>query len=310
MVPIEASTPPQAAEPIPALQEKRKKGILILPWLLILPAVLLVLLVTFLPVVQAFTLSFHDTKFLDQGPFIGFDNYFRFFQDPATAQNFANSFVFTFFSLVLCLPLSIGLALLLNRSFPGRAIFRTILILPWVVSQLLTALLWRFIESPPIGPIAYILGNLTDSRVDILGSVDTAMAGVIVANIWRTFPYAMILTLAALQTISPDLYEAAQIDGAKAWASFRFITLPLIKNTLLIVTITLSVNYFNSVELPLVLTGGGPVNSTEVLGLRVYREAFKLYHYGFGSAIAIIMFLINIIFSLFYIRALRTESYN
>jgi ABC-type sugar transport system permease subunit len=204
--------------------------------------------------------------------------------------------------------MALGLALLLNRPFPGRTFFRTMLILPWVVSQLLTALLWRWLDSPLLGPLAYVLGVLTDSRVDILGDPSTAMGGVIVANVWRTFPYAMILILAALQTIPYDLYEAARIDGAGRWNVFRYVTFPMIQNTFLIATIILSVHYFNMIELPLVLTGGGPVNRTELLGLRVYREAFVLFKFGFGAAIAMIMFIINIVVSLAYIKILRAES--
>jgi ABC-type sugar transport system permease subunit len=152
------------------------------------------------------------------------------------------------------------------------------------------------------------LSTITNTRVDLLGSPDTAMLGVVVANVWRTFPYAMILTLAALQTIPAELYEAAKIDGAGRWNLFRFVTFPMIQNTFLIATIILSIHYFNMIELPLVLTGGGPVNRTELLGLRVYREAFVLFKYGFGSAVAMLMFVVNIVVSLIYIRILRAES--
>jgi multiple sugar transport system permease protein len=278
------------------------------PWLLVLPAVLLVVLVTFFPILQAINLSFHQTNYLRQGRFVGLQHYLSFFADPLSRQNLKNSFAFTFGSLAFSLPLALGLALLLNRPFPGRAMFRTILIVPWVVSQLLTALLWRWLDSPPFGPLAYILGLLTSSRVDILGTPDTALGGVILANVWRTFPYAMILTLAALQTIPNELYEAARIDGAGRWNLFRYVTFPMIQNTFLIATIILSIHYFNMIELPLILTGGGPVNRTELLGLRVYREAFVLFKFGFGSAVAMIMFAVNIVVSLAYIRILRAES--
>jgi multiple sugar transport system permease protein len=277
------------------------------PWLLILPAVLLVVLVTFFPILQAINLSFHQTSYLQQGRFVGFQHYLSFLTDPLSQQNLTNSFVFTFGSLAFSMPLALGLALLLNRPFPGRAVFRTILIVPWVVSQLLTALLWRWLDSPPFGPLAYILGVLTSSRVDLLGTPGTALAGVILANVWRTFPYAMILTLAALQTIPGELYEAARIDGAGRWNLFRYVTFPMIQNTFLIATIILSIHYFNMIELPLVLTGGGPVNRTELLGLRVYREAFVLFRFGFGSAVAMIMFVVNVVVSLAYIRILRAE---
>jgi ABC-type sugar transport system permease subunit len=272
-----------------------------------LPAVMLVVGVTCLPILQAITLSFRETKFLQFGRFIGFRHYVAFFSDPVSRQTLLNSCMFTFGSLALALPLALGLALLLNHPFRGRAVFRTILILPWVVSQLLTALLWRFLDTPLLGPVAYVLEQLAGGRVDLLGNPDTAMLGVIIANVWRTFPYAMILTLAALQTIPNDLYEAAKIDGAGRWNLFRFVTFPMIQNTFLIATIILSIHYFNMIELPLVLTGGGPVNRTELLGLRVYREAFVLFKYGFGSAVAMLMFVVNIVVSLAYIRILRAE---
>lgn len=278
------------------------------PWLLMLPAVLLVLLVTFMPVLQAASLAVHETKFLEQGRFIGAANFTTLFGDPLTWKNISNAAVFTFGSLAFSLALALGLALLLNRPFRGRILFRTILILPWVISQVLTALLWRLMDTPLVGPVAYILGELTNSRVDILGDPNTAMAGVMVANIWRSFPYGMILVLAALQTIPSDLYEAANIDGAGRWSSFIHITFPTIRNTFLIVTIMYSVFFFNMAELPLILTGGGPVNVTDLPGLRVFREAFVLYKYGYASAIAMAMFVVNVIVSLAYIKVLRAEA--
>jgi multiple sugar transport system permease protein len=278
------------------------------PWALMSPAVLLVVVVTFMPILQAVNLSLHETTYLRQGRFIGFQHYRLFFQDPLSGTNLLNSFGFTFGSLAVALPLALGLALLLSRPFPGSGIFRTVLILPWVVSQLLTALLWRWLDSPAYGPVAYALGNLAGIQADILGNPGTAMIGLVLANVWRTFPYAMILILAALQTIPEELYEAARIDGAGRWNLFRCVTFPMIQGTFLIALIMLSVHYFNLIELPLVLTGGGPVNRTELLGIRVYREAFVLFRFGLGSAIAIVMFVINILVSLAYIRMLREES--
>jgi ABC-type sugar transport system permease subunit len=275
------------------------------PWLLLSPALALVVLVTFLPVVQAARLSLHETRYLEQGPAIGLAHYAAFLRDPLSRRNLVNTLTLTFATLAVVLPLALGLALLLNQPLPGRAVFRTILILPWVVSQVLAALLWRWVDSPLIGPLAYVLGQLVQGRVDLLGDPGTAMLGVVIANVWRTFPFPMVLALAALQTVPDQLYEAARIDGAGRWASFRYVTFPMIQNTLLIATIILSVHCVNLIELPLVLTGGGPVNATEVLGLRVYREAFVLQRFGFGSAVAMVMFTINVVLSLGYIRVLR-----
>jgi multiple sugar transport system permease protein len=291
----------------PARHYRRGPGPLAFPWLLLSPALVLVVLVTFLPVVQAAWLSVHETRYLEQGAFVGLAHYAGFLHDPLSWRNLLNTLTLTFASLAVALPMALGLALLLNQPLPGRAIFRTVLILPWVVSQVLAALLWRWVDSPLIGPIAYVVGQVTQSRVDILGDPNTAMLGVIAANVWRTFPFPMVLALAALQTVPDELYEAARIDGTGRWNSFRYVTFPMIQNTLLIATIILSVHCVNLIELPLVLTGGGPVNATEVLGLRVYREAFVLQRFGAGSAIAMVMFGMNVLLSLGYIRVLRAE---
>jgi ABC-type sugar transport system permease subunit len=277
------------------------------PYLMMLPAVLLVALVTLAPIIQGINLSFHETRYLRQGDFIGLRHYERFFRDPEGLQILGNSAVASIGSLAGSLSVGLGLALLLNRPFRGRVALRTLLILPWIMSPLLSALLWRFMYSPQIGPVAYILGVLSGTRFDLLGNPDTAMFGIIFSAVWRTYPYGMILILAALQTIPEELYEAAKIDGAGRLQLFRHITIPMIQNTLLILVIIQTIGYFNMVELPLILTGGGPLNRTEVIGLKVYQEAFVLYNFGSASAIAVIMLLINVVISLVYIRILRNE---
>jgi multiple sugar transport system permease protein len=293
----------------PPRREPRGKRKLF-PWLLMTPSVLLVLLVTLAPIAQAILYSFYDTTFLQRTDYIGLENYRQFFSDPLARTNIVNTLVFTFASLAVTMPLAMGLAVLLNRDFRGRALFRTVLIMPWIISQLATALLWLWVYSPDIGPVGYVLAQLSNGHIDVLGNPDTAMLGLIVANIWRTYPYAMVLTLAALQTVPSELYDAAKVDGAHAWQRFRYVTLPMIQRTVLIAVIILSIHYITKVELPLVLTGGGPTHATEVLGLRVYQEAFQLFHFGLSSAIAMIMFIINAIVSLAYIYVLRTDSRN
>lgn len=300
-----------AAAPTDLLHNRRRlrvRDVLASPWAFMVPALLLVAAITFLPIVQAANLSVHETTYLEQGEFIGLRHFSAFLQDPLAWRNLANSAIFTAGSLLLALPLGVGLALALNRPLRGLVIFRTLLILPWVVSQLLAGLLWRWLESPLIGPVAYAVSGLANEQVDILGDTTTAMVGVIVPSVWRTFPFAMVLTLAALKTVPSELYEAAFVDGAGPWQTFWRITVPLIRNALLVIVILLTLHYFVTIELPLVLTGGGPAHATDVLGLRVYREAFRLNRFGFASAIAMVMFAINALISIAYIKILRTES--
>jgi multiple sugar transport system permease protein len=309
---LPTASPPMAEVAVavgrgPRRRSPRRRRRRLLPIALMAPSVLLVVCVTFLPIVQAIQLSFHDTVFLEQGEWIGLEHYERFLGNSAGIHSIVVTLVFTAASLVITLPLSLGLALLLNRPMRGRALLRTALILPWVASQLLTALMWRWLLNADIGPIAYGLGLLANGPVDLLADDVGAMAGMVAANVWRTYPYAMILLLAALQTVPRELHEAAKVDGASAWQRLRFITLPAIRSTLLISTIILSVNAVNMIELPLVMTGGGPADATNLLGLEVFNEAFTLNHLGFGSAIAVVMFAINAIVSLAYIAVLRDD---
>lgn len=277
-------------------------------WILLSPSLLVVVLVTVFPIAQAVQLSLSQSVGFQPGVFVGLENYERFFSDPLTATNLWTTAVFAVASLVLTLPLSIGLALLLNQKFPGRALVRTLLIMPWIISQLLAALMWRWVASADIGPLGYLLATLTGERVDMFGGTTSAMVGIILANVWRTFPYAMIIVLAALQTIPEEVYEAGKADGAGAFQRLRYLTLPLIQGPLLIATIILSINAVNMVELPLILTGGGPLNATDLLGLRVYREAFQFQNFGLASAAAMVMFAANVLFSLVYIRVIKGEK--
>lgn len=276
-------------------------------WALIVPALALVLAVTVLPVARAFELSLHATEFLNTGEFVGFDNYLAFFQDPAGMAGIGRTIVFTIGSLALTMPIGVGLALLLNQKFRWRGLVRTLLILPWVVSQLLAGLMWRWSVSPDIGPFGFILTAINGERTDVLANPTTAMFTLILVNVWRTYPYAMVLALAALQSIPEEIRESARVEGASAFQELRLITLPLIRSTLLIATIVLTISAVNMVDLPLVMTGGGPVNGTDLLGLRVYREAFTLDRIGFASAIAIVMFIINVLISIVYVRVLRAD---
>lgn len=278
--------------------------------LFLLPSIFMVVAVTFYPIAYALRVSLYDTLYLNTTKFIGLSNYVKFLQDSAGRANMTNSLVYTFASLAVALPIGLGLALLLNRQIRFRVLFRTMIIVPWIVSQIVVALTWGWLMNAQFGPINFFIREWFGAPFDFLGQVGSAMPSLILANVWNSFPYPMLLLLAALQTVPGDLLEAAKVDGANPWQSFTLITIPLIRNTALITTIMLSLHYFNMVTLPFILTGGGPVGATDVMSLRVYREAFSFYHMGFASAVAVYIFVFNIIFSLLYIKILRTETYN
>ena len=276
---------------------------------LLLPALAVAALVVFYPIVFAVDLSLHETSFLTKGAFIGLQHYATFFGSAGGWQVLKNSLVLVLGSTALAIPIGLGLALLLHMKIRLKAAFRMILVLPWVISQVITALLWKWILNVQFGLTRLLTDALGLLPVDFVGEFETAMPTLILVNVWRTFPFAMLLLLAALQTVPRELHEAAEIDGAGAWARFRHVTLPLIKSTLQVVAIMLGLSYFNHLDLPLILTGGGPLGETRILALAAYEEAFVLNKMGYGSAIAMVVFTVNILLSLAYLRLLRTERH-
>lgn len=279
-----------------------------LAYLFLAPALLLVLLVTIYPLAQALVTSLYDTQFLARTGFAGIGHYRALLADPEGRASIRRSFEYVFGSLALALPLGLLLAVVLNRPLRFRTLFRTIAVLPWIVSQLVVALMWGWVINPQYGPVNYWVQLWLGSPVDLLGQPPTAMPTLILVNVWRSFPYPMLLILAALQGVPGELLEAATVDGASRRVRFWRVVFPMIRNTVLVATIMLGVHYFNMITLPFVLTGGGPLGATDVMSLRVYREAFQFHHVGFASAIAVYMFAFNVLFSLVYIRVLRTEG--
>lgn len=276
-----------------------------LPAVFIAPAVVAVFLVSIYPVFDALVLSLYQTKYAQKLNFVGFANYAALFNDPAIWASARNSLVYTAASLLLVLPLSLGLALLLNNRIPMRAAARTVIILPWVVSQTVVALLWAWILNADFGPFGYVVQGVTGTRPAVLASPLGAMAALIVVNVWASYPQATLLLLAAIQTVPGELYEAARMDGASAWKRLRHVTLPLIKPTLLVVLIQLTLLYFNMVTLIFTLTGGGPLGATDTLAVRVLKISFEDWNLGRGAALGLVITAINFLMSALYVKALR-----
>ncbi len=205
--------------------------------------------------------------------------------------------IFTFFSVVLQLLVGLGLALLLNEDLKGRGLARGLLILPWAVPVIVSAYLWRWMLNNVYGILNWILiwVRILDTPVLWLGKVDLARISVILVNVWRGYPFVMIVLLAALQGIPEQLYEAAKIDGASAWQRFRYITLPGIKMAIAIVIILRTIWIFNWFDLIWLLTGGGPARSTSVLPIEIYLRSFLEYRMGEAASMAVIEFLILIV---------------
>lgn len=218
---------------------------------------------------------------------------------------FGNTLVFTAGSVLLHLAAGLPVALLLNQRVPGRKFFRIVTMLPWILSSVVVAVTWRWLYDAQFGVINDLLrrAGILTRQLDILGDPTWAMPAVIVANLWRGFPFMTIILLAALQGIPAEQYDAAAVDGASGWQVFRFVTVPnLLYPLVLVVTLDALFNfrYFDLIQ---VMTAGGPAGRTEVLTTLVYRSAFESFDTGHASAIAVVMFLFVLAFALVYTRA-------
>lgn len=278
------------------------------PYLWFSPALLLVMVVSFWPLAYAFLSSLHKSLYLEIGDFIGLQNYQRFLWSEAGRSRAWNSFFLVTGTLAIAMPLGFGLAILLNQNLLYKNIFRTILILPWLVSNTVAALLWAWLLNGQFGPIAHLFQYFGITMPNVLTSEVWAMPALIVCNAWGSYPLVMVFVLSALQTVSPEIYEAAKIDGAKSWKRFSLITFPLIRGTTLVTLVLTTLHCFNNVTIVLIMTGGGPVEVTEVMALRVFEEGFKFNRIGIATAGAIIIFAINILFTIAYMRVLREEK--
>lgn len=286
-----------------------KKNEFLMPSVLFLgPTLLLVTLFILVPIIIAFRTSLHATTYANIDAFIGFEHYKSILGSSEGWKNIFNSISYVLFSLVTVVPLGILVGVLLNRKIRARTLIRTVLIIPWVLSQTVTALLWKWVLNPSFGPIALWWQQLTGQSIDFFNSEIAARITVVFANSWNTYPIIVIITLAALQIIPEELYEAAKVDGASRKSTFGHITLPLLIPAISTIVIMQSIEYFNMVTLIYVLTAGGPFDATTTLSVRAFRTGFDFWHIGLGSAFSFIIFIVNIVFSSFYIKALKGKD--
>jgi multiple sugar transport system permease protein len=276
-----------------------------LPLAFLAPALLLVALVNFFPALYGFATSLFETSYAKRVAFVGLDQYARLVADERALAAIGNALTYVAVSVSLALGIGLGLALLLSRPWPLAGVFRTILLAPWVISQTVTALLWGWMLNPLYGPASYALGQLGLASFDLLGTPATALPTVVAINVWHAFPLPMILSLAALQTIPVELIEAARMDGATRLQVFRHVTLPALKRTLMMAAMSLTIYCFAQVTLIYTLTGGGPLGRTETISVLAFKYAFVDWQLGYAAALGTIIFALNVIFGVAYLRVLR-----
>jgi multiple sugar transport system permease protein len=283
-------------------------------WCFVAPALLVIAIFFFVPVVAALGLSFTDFDIYALADahnlrLVGFRNYVRLLQTPLFWQAFGNTLYFVVVGVPLSMIVSFGAALLLHSrlaKFPG--LFRTALFAPVVTTLVAVAVIWRYLFNPHYGLLNYALGRLGIPAVDWLGDPHWAMPAIIILAVWKNFGYNMIILLAGLQSIPEPLYEAARIDGASAWRQFRHVTLPMLAPIVAMVNILTIAGYFQLFAEPYVMTQGGPLQSTVSVLYFMYEEGFKWWNLGSASAVAFVLFVFIFCVTALQLRLARWQS--
>ncbi|WP_230533347.1 carbohydrate ABC transporter permease [Microvirga roseola] len=282
-------------------------------FLFMLPALIFLLVFLTYPLGLGVWLGFTDTRIGRDGVWIGLENYQLLWEDSLFWLSVFNTLLYTIAASILKFALGLWLALILNEHLPFKSFFRAVLLLPWVVPTVLSAIAFWWIYDSQFSVISWGLIELgiIDTPINFLGDMENARASVIAANVWRGIPFVAITLLAGLQTISPSLHEAATLDGATGWQRFRYITLPML-SPLIAVVMTFSVLFtFTDFQLIYVLTRGGPLNATHLMATLSFQRAIPGGQLGEGAAIAVAMIpflLAAILFSYFGLQRRKWQQ--
>lgn len=297
----------------PFLTGRRRE--IITGFLFVAPALIYMLVLIGYPIVYNIMLSFQDISAFNlaagsERPFIGLDNYRTVFSSPVMPYAFRNTFIFTIGCIVVQFSAGLGLAVLFSKQFRLARPIRGLMVVSWMMPMTVTALLFRYMLSPDVGIIDMILMQLRiiNQPVGWLLNQRTALAGPIIANSWVGIPFNMLLLSTGLSSIPDDIYESASIDGANGLQRFMHITIPLLRPAMMAVLILGFVYTFKVFDLIFVMTGGGPVNATEVFSTFAYRLSFSFYYFGQGAAVANILFIILFIVALGYLHLIKKEE--
>ena len=290
---------------------QRRAGLF--PVKLITPSLIVVSALILLPLIQGVFVSLQIRDLMLPVPprFAGLENYRNIFADDLFWMSLRNTIIWVLSSVSLSYVLGLLIALLLNLDLIGKTIFRSLLLLPWVVQNVVIALVWKWLLHDQYGYINQILNEfgVIDGNPQWLGDPFLATLAIIIVYVWKTYPFMTITLLAALQTIPKDLHEAAIIDGAGTLQRFRYITFPLIRSVSLVVTLLLSIWAFNHFDIIYVLTRGGPGNATMMVSVLVYFNAFFRMSLGYASALGVIMLVLLLIGGVLYLRMYKRMDY-
>jgi len=285
----------------------------IVAWTFATPWVVIFLIFLAIPIVASLVLSFTSFGLSDiRNPiganFVGLDNYQKLFQDPKFFQAAFNTAYFVVVGVPLTILAGLGAALALNQPVVKfKALFRVGYYLPVVTSIVAIAVVWRYLLDPNEGLINIVLRGLGQNAPNWLADPVLAMPAIILMAVWRNLGFTMVILLAGLQGIAVEYYEAASLDAGR-WETFRYVTLPLLRPTLLFSLVTTSIGYVQLFEEPFVMTAGGPLNKTLSMAMYLYQQGFNFFHQGYAAAIAYMLFLAIVVLAFVQFRFLQSES--
>lgn len=283
------------------------------PYLLLSPAYLLIAGFMFYPMVTVVLLSLRQYQLMDplNTPFIGMDHYRAIFDDAYFWRSLWNSVVWVGVSLFFQFLLGFALALLLNSThFRFKGVYQAVVFTPWAVSGFLIAIMWAWMLNGEFGVVNDMLmrSGLIDAKIGFLSRSDTALLSCVLANVWFGITFFAIMLFAALQSIPPSLYEAAHMDGASAWQTFRQVTVPMVKPTIVVTVLLRAIWIFNWADLIWVMTKGGPGGASQTLALYVFQKAFLGLDFGYSAALGVALTLLSLAFTAVFLRITRFHS--
>jgi multiple sugar transport system permease protein len=274
--------------------------------LFILPAIIVLALLIVYPIAYTGLLSVTD----DQGNYVGAANYAAVIGARVTATAVRNTVYYVGVSIVFQIGLGTLAGILLNQRFRGRAIVRSLTVIPWVIPGIVAATTWSWMFHTEFGIINYMLtsAHVIDAPVGWLTGRDTVMPALIAINAWKLFPFVAVMVLAGLQTVPNELYEAARIDGANFWQEVRHVMLPQLRAVLTAITLLLVIWGLNAITIIYTITRGGPANRTLITPIQIFRYAFELFQFNQAAALSVMFFAVTVIFVAIYIKLFATRS--
>lgn len=268
------------------------------PVLYIAPAFLALFIILVYPLGYSFWLSFHEWTlrgFVNGVPWVGLQNYIDLVSNSDFINSLRITFTFVISAIAIEFILGMGLALLLNRNLVGKGAIRSMILLPMMCTNVVIGLTWRLLFNYQFGIINYYLNQLGFGSVEWLSVPSLAMASVIIVDVWNTTSFVALMLLAGLQSLPEEPFEAARIDGASAWQTFAYITLPLLRQTILVALLWRLIDTFRIFDVIYLLTAGGPARATETVSIYVYNYGFKSFNLGYASAASYAMILIMLV---------------